>query len=306
MSSVAPGTGEPLSRPALEQPDRLVHIAVRRPIGVEGRRLVRDPDVLDQGRDDRVTPALIDEMSKLPGIQHRIDPRLRPAMLSPAGKPAPRARCRRTVQTKALTGDPCLRLDQHRRAGPGAGAAATRRDRARRRLRAAARRQGRQPGAGGTSRRVRRHDGGRGRQRFLRRPRARDAAPRRRRSHAGAAGRAADRLRPDHGRRARREPDRGRLGRQSGGEGGERSPVGARPRDDPRLPDGSAGGRKPGADPPRPRRRRAHRAEPRAGRMRSTPQSSPRSMFSSSTRARPPRSAPNRRFSREGCGRLSS
>ena len=48
------------SRPALEQRDRLVHIAVRRPIGVEGRRFVRDLDVFDQGRDDLVAPALVD------------------------------------------------------------------------------------------------------------------------------------------------------------------------------------------------------------------------------------------------------
>ena len=65
---------DPLPRPALEQRDGLFHIAMRRPVGIESRRFVRDLDVFDQGRDDRIAPALVNEIPKLLDIQHGTDP----------------------------------------------------------------------------------------------------------------------------------------------------------------------------------------------------------------------------------------
>jgi hypothetical protein len=52
-------------RPALEQGDGVVHVAMRRPFGVESRRFVGDADVFDQLRHDLVAPALIDEAHEL-------------------------------------------------------------------------------------------------------------------------------------------------------------------------------------------------------------------------------------------------
>ncbi len=49
--------------PALEQLDRLVHVAVGGPIGVEGRRFVGDPDVVDQGGDHLLVPEPVDEIA---------------------------------------------------------------------------------------------------------------------------------------------------------------------------------------------------------------------------------------------------
>ena len=62
--------GDPRSRPALEQLDGIVHIAVLGPLRIEGRRFVRDLDVLDQRRDDIVAPALIDQFPEPVRIQH--------------------------------------------------------------------------------------------------------------------------------------------------------------------------------------------------------------------------------------------
>ena len=64
--------GELCSRPALEQPHGLVHIAVRRPIRVEGRGFVGDADVFYQCRNNLVGPALIDEFPR-PFDVHHID-----------------------------------------------------------------------------------------------------------------------------------------------------------------------------------------------------------------------------------------
>src|SRR5262249_20400746 len=46
------------------------HIAMRRPLGIEERRFVRDLDVVDEGRDDIVVPALIDVMPELGEVEH--------------------------------------------------------------------------------------------------------------------------------------------------------------------------------------------------------------------------------------------
>src|SRR5207302_2439417 len=95
-------------------------------------RFVWNFDVFDQGRDDRIAPALIDEIPKLLGIQHATGPRnLCRRMLSPARDPTPRALYHRSALTKAATGDPRLRLDQCRCAGAGAAPAASGRDCAR-------------------------------------------------------------------------------------------------------------------------------------------------------------------------------
>ena len=101
------------------------------------------------------------------------------------------------------------------------------RDRARRRLCALARRQGRQPGPGGAPRRGGGHDGRRGRRRFLRR------ASRCERCAATASISSLVRRvdRPTGCAaimvgRGRREPDRGGLGRQSRGRRGQRSRCG--------------------------------------------------------------------------------
>src|SRR5258708_1845955 len=66
--------GQPLAGPALEHRDRFFHVAVRSPIRVEGRRLVRDPDIIDEGRDDRIAPDLTDELAELRGIEHPTGP----------------------------------------------------------------------------------------------------------------------------------------------------------------------------------------------------------------------------------------
>jgi hypothetical protein len=51
----------------------LIHEAMRRPFGIEGRRFVGDPYVLDEGRDDLLVPQAIDEFSQarlihVPGV----------------------------------------------------------------------------------------------------------------------------------------------------------------------------------------------------------------------------------------------
>ena len=53
--------GKLRSRPTLDQRHRLVHVAVYRPVRMEGRRLVGYPDVFDQCRSYVIAPALIDE-----------------------------------------------------------------------------------------------------------------------------------------------------------------------------------------------------------------------------------------------------
>ena len=58
------------ARPALEQRDGLLHMAMRRPLRIEGRRFVRDPDVIDEGRHDRIAPHLIDKAAELGGVEH--------------------------------------------------------------------------------------------------------------------------------------------------------------------------------------------------------------------------------------------
>ena len=45
--------------PALHQLHRRLHVAVRFPVGIEQRRLVRDPHVLDQLRQDRFVPGCV-------------------------------------------------------------------------------------------------------------------------------------------------------------------------------------------------------------------------------------------------------
>jgi ribokinase len=61
---------QPGARPALKQRDGLFHMAVRRPVRIEGRRFVRDPDVIDEGRDNRVAPALVGKAGELWHIEH--------------------------------------------------------------------------------------------------------------------------------------------------------------------------------------------------------------------------------------------
>ena len=67
--------GELGPRPALEQRYGILHIAVRRPIRVEGRRFVGDPNVFDQGRDDLIAPALIDQLRRSRDIDHLLQSR---------------------------------------------------------------------------------------------------------------------------------------------------------------------------------------------------------------------------------------
>ena len=56
-SSVAPGNFSSRARAqSSKQLHRLIHIAVRRPVRVEGRGLVGDADIVDQGRRDRLVP----------------------------------------------------------------------------------------------------------------------------------------------------------------------------------------------------------------------------------------------------------
>jgi hypothetical protein len=48
-------------RPGLHQLDRVLHVAVLDPVGVEHRRLVGDADVVDELADNLVVPELVDE-----------------------------------------------------------------------------------------------------------------------------------------------------------------------------------------------------------------------------------------------------
>ncbi len=57
-------------RPALEHGYGLLHITVRRPVGIEGRRFVRDLDVFGQDRNDLVAPTLVDMFLGLGDIDH--------------------------------------------------------------------------------------------------------------------------------------------------------------------------------------------------------------------------------------------
>jgi hypothetical protein len=66
--------GEPLAGPALEHRNGLFHVAVRRPIRVESGRFVRDSDVIDKGRDDRIAPDLVDKPAELGAIEHAVSP----------------------------------------------------------------------------------------------------------------------------------------------------------------------------------------------------------------------------------------
>src|SRR5215469_11405634 len=62
--------GELPPRPAFKKTNGVLHIAVHRPVGVEGGRLVWDLDVLDEGRHHLVIPALADELAE-PRRVHR-------------------------------------------------------------------------------------------------------------------------------------------------------------------------------------------------------------------------------------------
>src|SRR5579883_2348807 len=56
--------------PALEQGDCLVHMAVHRPIRVEGGRLVGNADVVDERRNCLFRPKPVDEIPGAGGIEH--------------------------------------------------------------------------------------------------------------------------------------------------------------------------------------------------------------------------------------------
>ena len=77
-------SGQPIAGPALKHRDRRFHMTVRRPIRVKGRRFVRDPDVIDERRDDRIVPDLTDELAELSGIEHPNGSFRCDVMLSPA------------------------------------------------------------------------------------------------------------------------------------------------------------------------------------------------------------------------------
>ena len=55
--------------PVLHQGDRLFHVAVLHPIGVEHRRLVGDADVLDELRDDVGVPLAADLVERAGGVE---------------------------------------------------------------------------------------------------------------------------------------------------------------------------------------------------------------------------------------------
>src|SRR5262249_59245310 len=100
--------GDALSGPALEHRHGRFHMAVRRPIRIEGRRFVRDADVIDERRDDSIAPDLIDKATELRGIEH--------PMILVVARPCYH---RRADPAKAPRGAWFL-LDQHR--SPPAGA----------------------------------------------------------------------------------------------------------------------------------------------------------------------------------------
>ncbi|MNI36591.1 hypothetical protein D3C73_906470 [compost metagenome] len=58
--------------PGFHQGDRLLHVAVLHPIGVEHRRLVGDADVVDQLRDDFAVPLVIDELAELGAVHLKL------------------------------------------------------------------------------------------------------------------------------------------------------------------------------------------------------------------------------------------
>ncbi len=56
------------ARPGFHQGDRLLHVAVRDPIGVEHRRFIGDANVIDQLRDDLAVPGVADELVDLGAV----------------------------------------------------------------------------------------------------------------------------------------------------------------------------------------------------------------------------------------------
>ncbi len=58
--------------PGLHQGDRLFHVAVLHPIGVEHRRLVGNADVVDQLRDDFAVPLVIHELAELGAVHLKL------------------------------------------------------------------------------------------------------------------------------------------------------------------------------------------------------------------------------------------
>ncbi len=80
--------------PVLHQRDRLFHVAVLHPIGVEHRRLVGNADVVDQLRDDLAVPLVIDELAEL-GAVHlklRLHGLIRPFYACATGRVFPTSR----------------------------------------------------------------------------------------------------------------------------------------------------------------------------------------------------------------------
>ena len=58
--------------PLDDERHRLVHMAVARPVRIEVGRLVRDPDVIDQRRDDRLVELVRDERLRLPCVDRLV------------------------------------------------------------------------------------------------------------------------------------------------------------------------------------------------------------------------------------------
>jgi len=63
----------PFTCPTFQQRNRIAHIAVLFPIGIEGRRFVGNTDVFDECGNDRIVPDGVDECPKPLGV-HQVRP----------------------------------------------------------------------------------------------------------------------------------------------------------------------------------------------------------------------------------------
>src|ERR1700685_3415683 len=60
--------GDLVARPTFEQLDRIAHITMRGPVGIEGRRFVRNADIFGERGYNRIVPDIANEGFELCGV----------------------------------------------------------------------------------------------------------------------------------------------------------------------------------------------------------------------------------------------